>query len=70
MINTNGAYLQPELKAAPWHITADISKYISYLIATLNHDRSIHELLSPLKRIQKLVTNYREEQTRNGIRLV
>ena len=70
VINTNGAYLQPELKAAPWHITADISKYISYLIATLNHDRSIHELLSPLKRIQKLVTNYREEQTRNGIRLV
>ena len=70
VITTNGAYLTPELKQMPWHIEADISKYISYLIATLNHDRSIHELLSPLKRIQNLVNKYREEQTRSGIRLV
>ena len=70
VITTNGAYLRPELKEMPWHITADISKYISYMIATLNHDRSINGLLSPLKRIQNLVNNYREEQTRNGLRLV
>ena len=70
VITTNGAYLRPELKTTEWHIEADISKYISYLIATLNHDRSISQLLSPLKRIQNLINNYREEQMRNGIRLV
>ena len=70
VITTNGAYLRPELKTAPWYIEADISKYISYLIATLNHDRSISELLEPLTRIQNLVNNYREEQRRSGLRLV
>ena len=70
VITTNGAYLRPELKDTEWHIEADISKYIAYLIATLNHDRSISGLLSPLKRIQNLVNNYREEQTKNGLRLV
>ena len=70
VITTNATYRRPELKAAPWYIEADICKYMAYLIATLNHDRSIHELLQPLKRIQNLVNNYREEQTRSGIRLV
>ena len=70
VVTTNATYLRPELKEAPWFVEADLSKYMAYLIATLNHDRSIHELLQPLKRIQKLITNYREEQTRNGFRLV
>ena len=70
VITTNATYRPPELKAAPWYIEADICKYISYLIATLNHDRSLSELLSPLKRIQNLVNNYREEQMRSGFRLV
>ena len=70
VITTNATYRSPELKAAEWYIEADICKYISYLIATLNHDRSIHELLSPLKRIQNLLARYREEQKQNGIRLV
>ncbi len=70
VITTNATYRMPELLAAPWYIEADIGKYIAYLIATLNHDRSIHELLTPLKRIQTLVANYREEQRRNGVCLV
>ncbi len=70
VVTTNATYRRPELMDAEWYIEADISKYISYLIATLNHDRSLSDLLQPLKRIQRLVTNYKEEQTKNGIRFV
>ncbi|MBQ8080737.1 MAG: ribose-phosphate pyrophosphokinase [Clostridia bacterium] len=70
VVTTNATYLRPELKEAEWYVEADISKYMAALIATLNHDRSIHELLQPLKRIQNLIRNYKEEQTRDGIRFV
>ncbi len=70
VISSNLTYRSPELLAAPWYIEADLSKYISHLIATLNHDRSIHELLQPYDRIQRLVTRYKAEQAENGISLV
>ncbi len=70
VISSNVTYRSPELLAAPWYIEADLSKYISHLIATLNHDRSIHELLQPYDRIQRLVTRYKAEQAENGISLV
>ncbi len=70
VISSNVTYRSPELLAAPWYIEADLSKYISHLIATLNHDRSIHELLQPYDRIQRLITCYKAEQAENGISLV
>lgn len=70
VLSTNLTYRSPELLAAPWYIEADLSKYISCLIATLNHDRSIHELLQPYDRIQNLVKNYKAEQAEAGISLV
>ncbi|MBQ7304652.1 MAG: ribose-phosphate pyrophosphokinase, partial [Clostridia bacterium] len=59
-----------ELKAAPWFIQADMSKYISYIIATLNQDRSLSKLLNPYDRIHNLVNRYTQEQTDAGLRLV
>lgn len=41
VISTNLTYRTPELQAADWFVEADMSKYISYIIATLNHDRSL-----------------------------
>ena len=70
VISTNLTYRTPELQAAPWFIEADMSKYISYIIATLNHDRSLSKLLSPQAKIHTLVENYNEEQKAEGIRLV
>ena len=70
MIATNLTYRTPELQAAPWFIEADMSKYISYIIATLNHDRSLHALLNPYDRIKNLLDRYRAEQAEAGIRLV
>ena len=70
VISTNLTYRTPELQAAPWFIEADMSKYISYIIATLNHDRSLSKLLSPSDRIAALKAKYEQEQIANGIKLV
>ena len=70
VISTNLTYRTPELQAAPWFIEADMSKYISYIIATLNHDRSLSKLLSPSDRIAQLKERYEQEQVAEGIKLV
>ena len=37
-----------------------MSKYIAYIIDTLNHDSSISDLLNPVDRITSLVARYNE----------
>lgn len=69
VISSNLTYRRPEVQEAPWFIEADLSKYISYIIATLNHDRSLHELLNPYDRIKNLLARYKAEQVASGIRL-
>ena len=69
VISTNLTYRRPELREAPWFIEADMSKYISYIIATLNHDRSLSKLLNPYDRIHALIKRYNNEQMLAGIRL-
>lgn len=70
IISTNLTYRTPELKTAPWFIEADMSKYISYIVASLNHDRSLSKLLNPYDRIRSLVSCYNQRQAEAGIRLV
>ena len=67
VLSTNLTYRSPELKAAPWFTEVDMSKYISYLIASLNYDHSISHLLNPYDRIQNLLTRYRAEQEAAGL---
>ena len=62
VISTNLTYRTPELQAAHWFIEADMSKYIAYIIATLNHDRSLSKLLSPQEKIRALTEKYVQEQ--------
>jgi len=70
VVATNLTYRRPELADEPWFIVADLSKYIAYIVATLNHNRSLHSLLNPYNRIKKLLDGYREEQAASGITLV
>ncbi|MEA5013012.1 MAG: ribose-phosphate pyrophosphokinase [Candidatus Limiplasma sp.] len=70
IISTNLTYRTPELKDAPWFIEADMSKYISYIVASLNHDRSLSGLLNPYDRIKSLISCYNARQAEAGIRLV
>ena len=57
---TNLTYATPEVLSTPWFSQADMSKYMAYVVATLNHDQSLSHLLDPWKRIEKLLNNYRE----------
>ena len=59
VLTTNLVYQTPELLEKPYYISCDMSKYIAYIIDTLNHDASISNLLDPSDRIQKRLTQYR-----------
>ena len=59
VLTTNLIYQTPELLKRPWYISCDLSKYIAYIIDTLNHDSSISDLLDPSERIQNLVGRYK-----------
>lgn len=56
---TNLTYRTPELLKAPWFVDVDMSKFISYLIDTLNHDQSISSLLNPSDKINNVLSKYR-----------
>lgn len=70
VISTNLTYRTPELKSREWFIEADLSKYMSYILASLNHDRSLSSLLNPHDRIKALLVRYHEKQAADGFRLV
>lgn len=59
VLTTNLIYQTPELLEREWYINCDMSKYIAYLIDTLNHDTSISDLLNPNERIQRVVSKYK-----------
>ncbi len=59
VLTTNLIYQTPELLQRTWYISCDLSKYIAYIIDTLNHDSSISDLLNPNERIQSIVSRYK-----------
>ncbi len=62
VVTTNLIYQTPELLSRDYYINCDMSKYIAYIIDTLNHDCSIAQLLDPYDRIENLVRQYKEDQ--------
>lgn len=62
VLTTNLIYQTPELLKREWYINCDMSKYIAYLIDTLNHDSSISDLLDPSKRIQNVIARYKADE--------
>lgn len=59
VLGTNLNYLPEEIRNKPWFIEADMSKYLSHIIATLNHNHSLDVIISPLNRIVRLLERYR-----------
>ncbi len=55
VFTTNLIYRTPELREREWYVEVDLSKYISYMVDTLNHDTSIAELLDPADKINILL---------------
>ena len=69
IVTTNLIYQKPELKDRPWYVCCGMSKYLAYLIDTLNHDSSISDLLDPREKIWNIIGRYnkeREEALANG----
>ena len=62
VLTTNLVYQPEELLSKPWYIDVDMSKYIAYIIDTLNHDSSISDLLNPYDRIKNYVKKYNDEK--------
>ena len=61
-LTTNLIYQTPELLQRPYYINCDMSKYIAYIIDTLNHDASISDLLNPSDRIQAAIAKYKAHE--------
>ena len=60
VVTTNLIYQTPELLSREYYISCDMSKYIAYIIDTLNHDSSISDLLNPYDRIKNYVKKYND----------
>ena len=55
VFTTTLVYRTPELLQRDWYCEDDMSKYLSYIIDTLNHDMSVSKLLNPADRIYALL---------------
>lgn len=61
IFTTNLIYQNPGLASREWHYSVDMSKYISLLIDTLNHDDTISKLLDPVTKIEALVSKIQSQ---------
>ena len=50
VFGTNLTHRTPELLQRPWFHEVDVSKYIAYFIAALNHDMSVSAIIDPHER--------------------
>ncbi len=60
VLTTDLIYQPDALLARPWYYSCGLSKYIAYIIDTLNHDSSISDLLNPIERIRAIIARYNE----------
>ncbi len=61
VFSTNLNYRPQEILDAPWYAEADMSKFLSLIIDTMNHDSSISSLLSPVDKINKVLAKHKAE---------
>lgn len=66
VLTTNLIYQKPELLEKDWYISCDMSKYIAYIIDTLNHDSSISDLLNPNERIHNYINRYKNGEIKTN----
>ena len=62
VLGTNLTYQSPDMLARPWFHTVDCSKYCAYIIAALNHQTSIGEIIDPHEKIVNLLNRYTAQQ--------
>ncbi len=57
---TNLTYHTKEILSREWYCDVNMSKYVSYLIDTLNNDGSISTLLNPVQKIHALLEKHND----------
>ena len=62
VFGTNLTYLTPELKSRAWFHEVDVSKYIAYYIAAVNHDISVSSIIDPHEKIRALLEKSANQQ--------
>lgn len=62
VFGTNLTYRSPELLERPWFHEVDVSKYIAYFIASINHDVSISTVIDPHEKIKTLLAKQGHNQ--------
>ena len=60
VFGTNLTYRSPELRKREWFKEVDVSKYMAYFIASLNHDTSVSSLIDPHAKIDALLAQHRK----------
>ena len=60
IFTTNLVYRMPELLKREWYQEVNLCKYVAYIIDTLNHDRTISNLLDQSKKIHTLLDQYKK----------
>ncbi len=58
VLGTNLTYRTEELKQREWFCEVDVSKYIAYFIAALNHDVSVSALIDSHAKIKNLLAKH------------
>ena len=58
VFGTNLTYRTEELLKREWFNEVDVSKYIAYFIASINHDVSISTVLDPHEKIKQLLKKH------------
>lgn len=58
VFGSNLTYRTPELKSREWFHEVDVSKYIAYFIAALNHDMSVSAIIDPHEKIKALLEKH------------
>ncbi len=58
VLTTDLVYQSGEILDRDYYISCGMSKYIAYIIDTINHDSSLSELLNPYQKIKNIVTRY------------
>ena len=57
---TNLTYHTKEILSREWYCDVNMSKYVSYLIDTINNDASISTLLNPVQKIHSLLDKHND----------
>ncbi len=62
VVSTNLTYRTPELKARPYYVEADMSKFLASIIDFMNHDSSMSNVYTPTEKIHEILAKYNNRE--------